>query len=58
MCLAIQTGRRGGKDLVMVRSTRDVNGRVRTDAGWKTWRRVHPAVWKSEVPGEVYGAAA
>ena len=42
----------------MVRSTRDVDDLVRTDAGWKTWRRVHPAVWKFEVLGEVYVAAA
>jgi ketosteroid isomerase-like protein len=57
MCLAIHAGMRDEQAMVMVRGTRNVDDLVRTRAGWRIRRRVHPALWKFELPGEAYGDA-
>jgi len=55
MCLAIHTGIRDDQAVVMVRGTRNIDDLVRTPTGWKIRNRLHPAVWKFELPGEAYG---
>jgi ketosteroid isomerase-like protein len=51
MCLAIHVGYRSGQGYILVRGTRNVDDLVRTPEGWRIRRRVHPAIWKFEVPG-------
>jgi hypothetical protein len=36
---------------MMVRGTRNIEDLVGTTDGWKIRRRVHPAVWASDVQG-------
>ena len=55
ICLAIHVGVRTGDTSVMVRGTRNIDDLVRTADGWKIRHRLHPGVWKFEVPGDFLG---